>query len=332
MSTPERPKQLIAVTGEKSLLQLTATRAVGPDYRPPILVANAAHAGEIERQLAEAGAAAETLILEPEGRNTAPAIALAALAAGGGEAMLLVMPSDHLIADVPAFLDAVRKGLALARTGWLVTFGLAPTGPETGYGYIRKGEALGDGVMRADRFVEKPPLAVAKAMAEDGGHVWNGGIFLFRADAFLAALADHAPAVLDACTAAMAAARTEGTHVVPDRKKFAVTPAISIDHAVMEHADKVAVVPVAMGWSDVGSWDSLYETCARDAEGNALQGDVVALDAQRCLIRSDGIRVSAVGVKDLIIVANGDEVLIVPRGRSQEIRKLVPLLGDRRQG
>lgn len=324
MSRPEMPKQLLALTGEETMLQLTARRTAGDGFAAPIVVANAGHADSVEAQLADAGADPQALILEPMGRNTAPAIALAALAAGGGDAPLLVMPSDHVIGDVDAFHAAIAAALPLVADGWLATFGITPDAPETGYGWIQVGEAIGAGVHRVARFVEKPPRADAEAMLSAGGYAWNGGIFLFRADIFLGALAVHAPDILAAAQAAMHGARREGARVWPDAAAFAASPSDSIDYAVMEKADRVAVVPVAMGWSDVGSWDALHTISDCDHDDNACAGDVVAIDTRGCLVRSGaGKRVAMVGVRDLIVVVDGDDVLVMPRGRSQEVKRLL---------
>lgn len=322
MSRPERPKQLLALTASETMLQLTARRAAGERFAAPVVVANAAHADEIEAQLAAVGIAPAALILEPAGRNTAPAIALAALAAADPAAPLLVMPSDHVIADVPAFHAAIHAALPLVEQGWLATFGIAPDAPETGYGWIAVGEALAPGVHRVARFVEKPPAAEAQRMLDDGGYAWNGGIFLFRADAYLAALGQHAPEILRDCQIAIEQARRDGARILPDAAAFAACPSDSIDYAVMERADRVAVAPVAMGWSDLGSWDALH-TLSADADGNALHGEVLALETTGTLVRSDGRRIALVGITDLIVVAAGDDVLILPRGRSQDVKKLI---------
>ncbi|MEI9853084.1 MAG: mannose-1-phosphate guanylyltransferase/mannose-6-phosphate isomerase [Sphingomonas sp.] len=324
-SRPERPKQLLALTAEETMLQLTALRTAGSArFAPPIVVGSAGHAATIEEQLAAVGAPPQALILEPMGRNTAPAIALAALAAGSGASPLLVMPSDHVIADVAAFHAAIEAAMPLVARGWLVTFGITPDAPETGYGWIKVGEAVDAGVHRVDSFVEKPPQDKAEAMLAAGDHCWNGGIFLFRADAYLAALGLHAPAMLAAAEAAMVRGRREGTRIWPDAEGFAASPADSIDYAVMEKADRVAVVPVQMGWSDVGSWDALHAVSACDGAGNACAGDVVAIDTAGCLVRAGpGKRVALVGVRDLIVVAHGDDLLVLPRGRSQDVRKII---------
>lgn len=317
MSTPERPKQFIALVGETSMFEQTVARVADETrFAPPIIVGNARHADLIEAQL---GAGGGTLILEPCARNTAPAIALAA--AEAGDAPILVMPSDHVIRDVPAFVAAVEAALPLVEQGWLVTFGIEPESPHTGYGYIKIGDALAAGVHRVDRFIEKPDGERATAMLAQGGHAWNGGIFLFRADAYLGTLAAHAPDMLAASQTAMAKAKREGVRILPDEAAFAASPSDSIDYAVMEKADQVAVVPVAMGWSDVGSWDALHEMGTKDGHGNVVRGDVRLTESKGNLIESDGIRISATGIEDLIIVASGNEVLILPRGRSQEVKQ-----------
>jgi len=323
MSTPARPKQLLALTATDTMLQLTARRAQGAGFAAPIVVANAAHSDEVERQLAAAGATPQALILEPMARNTAPAIALAAVAAGGGDAVMLVMPSDHVIADIDAFHAAIAAALPLVQAGWLATFGIAPDAPETGYGWIRIGDEIGAGVHRVARFVEKPPLDKAEAMLASGDHAWNGGIFLFRADRYLEELAAFEPAMRDAAQAAMDAAVRTGTRIYPDADRFAASPAESIDYAVMERADRAAVVPVAMGWNDLGSWDALHAISDRDAAGNAYRGDVIAIDTHDCLVQSDGARIALVGVSDLIVVSSGNDILVLPRGRSQEVKALI---------
>ncbi|WP_109806104.1 mannose-1-phosphate guanylyltransferase/mannose-6-phosphate isomerase [Sphingosinithalassobacter portus] len=323
MSRPEKPKQLLALTSAHTMLQMTAQRTIGDAFLPPIVVANAAHADQVEAQLNEAGAAAGAIILEPSGRNTAPAIALAALEADPSEA-LLVMPSDHVILDVPAFHAAIAAAMQVVDKGGLVTFGIQPDAPETGYGYIQIGEEAALGVYRVERFVEKPDQATAESMLAEGGYAWNGGIFLFRADAYLSALEKFAPEMLEACRAAVAEARREGIRVYPQADRFMACPSDSIDYAVMEKADNVAVVPVAMGWSDVGSWDALHAISACDAEGNVAHGDVIAIDTSNCQFRADqGKKIAAIGVSDLTIVASGDDILILPRGRSQDVKKLI---------
>jgi len=320
MSTPEHPKQFLPLTDRLTMFQLTAQRTGDTShFGRPLVVANARHADLIETQLAEIGVTPGALILEPCARNTAPAIALAALEAGN--APILAMPSDHVIADNAAFLHAIETALPLLDEDWLVTFGITPTGPETGYGYIQSGDVLAPGLQRVARFVEKPDRARAEAMIAAGDHYWNGGIFLFHADVFVDALARHAPEMLAAARASLAGATRSGARIEPDAAAFAGSPADSIDYAVMEKADRVAVVPVSMGWSDVGSWDALYELGEKDAALNSVRGDVRLLESRGNLVRSDGLRISVSGVDNLIIVASGNEVMILPRGSSQDARK-----------
>ena len=330
MSRPEKPKQLLSLTAEETMLQLTVSRASGARFTSPIVVANAFHAELVEEQIATIGAELKALILEPIGRNTAPAIALAAMAAGGGSEPILIMPSDHVIGDSTAFHAAIDAALPMVNEGWLVTFGITPDAPETGYGWIKIGEEeLAPGVHRVDRFVEKPPRDHAEAMLASGDHAWNGGIFLFRADMYLGALSVYAPEMLVAAQQSMDSARREGVRIFPDATAFAACPSDSIDYAVMEKAPRVAVVPVAMGWSDVGSWDALHAISNPDAGGNVVRGDVVAIEATNCLVQSEpGKRVALVGVEDLIVVVSGADVLVLPRGRSQEVKKLIDAMKD----
>jgi mannose-1-phosphate guanylyltransferase/mannose-1-phosphate guanylyltransferase/mannose-6-phosphate isomerase len=326
LSRTGRPKQLLSLTHEQTMLQLTAGRTTDQArFAAPVVVANAQHADLIEGQLADVGVIGATLILEPIGRNTAPAIALAALALPA-EAVMLVMPSDHVIEDVPAFQRAVDAALPLVKEGWLATFGITPTAPETGYGYICRGDEIAPGVARVVRFVEKPDRATAESYLAEGTYSWNGGIFLFRAGTFLEALERYAPEILHAVKKSMEGARREGDRLFPDPHDFAASPSQAVDYAVMERADKVAVVPVEMGWSDVGSWDALHAISPLDAGGNLHQGEVVAIDTKRCLIRSEGVLVAAVGISDLILIATPDAVLLMPRGSSQEVKRAVEQL------
>ena len=322
LSRRNRPKQMLDLLGGGSMLGVTAARVTdGPLFAAPVLVAGAGQAEAIEAALPQAG----SLILEPEPRNTAPAIALAALAAEADD-ILLVLPSDHMIGDAAGFRDAVGRALPFAEEGWIVTFGMKAERGETGYGYVERGPALGEGVHQAVRFVEKPDAATAGRYAAGGRHDWNGGIFLMRAGTYLDQLALHAPAIAEAAKAAMKGARREGRRVLPDAAAFAASPAQSIDYAVMEKADKVAVLPVAIGWSDIGSWDALYDVSPRDEAGNAIAGDVLALGARDCVIRSEGPLVAAIGIEDLVVIATADAVLIVPKAQSQRVREAVEAL------
>jgi mannose-1-phosphate guanylyltransferase/mannose-1-phosphate guanylyltransferase/mannose-6-phosphate isomerase len=330
LSSPDRPKQFLALDGDTTLLRQTIERVTGPGFAAPVLVASERHAALIEEQLAFLGDAGADLLLEPEPRNTAAAIALAALQAADGATPLLVTPSDHVVRDAKAFHAAVRTALPLVDQGWLCTFGIAADRPETGYGWIRLGDRLAQGVRAAAAFVEKPPAAEAERMLAAGGHVWNSGIFLFRTDAVIEALGRHAPEVLEAARAAMERADRSGHRTVPEREAFARAPGLSFDHAVMEKAQRVAVVPVAMGWSDVGTWDALYDLGTPDASGNLCEGDVLAVESGNCLIRAaDGLRVAVAGVDDLIVIAEGTEILILRRGDSQRLRELTARLERR---
>jgi mannose-1-phosphate guanylyltransferase/mannose-1-phosphate guanylyltransferase/mannose-6-phosphate isomerase len=323
LSTPTQPKQFLALTSEQTMFQLTIQRTANPDrYHAPMIVGNAAHAALVEEQLAAIGLSASAIVLEPCARNTAPAIALAALLAPSPETLMLIMPSDHVITDVPAFHAAIDAAAVHANEGWLATFGITPTGPETGYGYIEAGDDIGLGVKAVKRFVEKPDLARAEAMLAAGNHAWNGGIFLFRADAYLAELGAHAPEMVAAARQSISLAARDGVRVSPDAEAFAASPSDSIDYAVMEKAARVAMAPVAMGWSDVGSWDALYSLAERDSNGNASIGKVCVIDSTGCLVRGEGIKVGVIGVEDLIVVATADRVLVMPRSRAQDVRKL----------
>jgi mannose-1-phosphate guanylyltransferase len=321
LSTPQSPKQFLALTAQETMFQLTVRRVMDRSrFTAPIIVANAAHAEIVEAQLAEIGITDAILLLEPCARNTAPAIALAALALDNHESPMLVMPSDHVIANPDAFAAATAALLPLVEDGWLATYGINPTGPETGYGYIQTGDVQSPGVHAVARFVEKPDAARAADMITSGDHFWNGGIFLFRADIYLGVLAVHAPEMLAAAQIAMDRAERFDNQILPDATSFAECPSDSIDYAVMEKADRVAVAPVSMGWSDVGSWDSLHEIGSKDDAGNVATGAVRIDVSKDNLIHADGIRVSIHGVDDLIIVANGSEVMIMPRGSSQKVR------------
>jgi mannose-1-phosphate guanylyltransferase len=329
LSRAHRPKPLLPLLGPDTMLQLTATRFHGrPEAAAPIIVAHAQHADEIARQLADCGVKPAQMILEPVPRNTAAAIALAALAADADD-LLLVMPSDHAIGHPEVLCDAVLAACPVAEQDWIVTFGVTPTAPHTGYGYIQLGSELRPGVHRAERFEEKPSRGTAESFLSAGGYYWNAGIFLFRAAAMLDALRRHEPAVLDAAKAALADTATDGLHLRPETQAFARSPSISIDHAVIERAERVAVAPVAADWSDVGSWDGLYQLRPKDEAGNAVAGDAVLSDVQGSLVIGSGVTVAALGVADMVVVATPDAVLIVPRHRSEEIKIIVEELKAR---
>lgn len=321
LSTPQTPKQFLALTDARTMFQLTVLRVMDRErFTAPIIVANAAHADIVTAQLAEIGVADATILLEPCARNTAPAIALAALALNAPQSVMLVMPSDYVITNEAAFHAATEALLPVVQEGWLATYGINPTAPETGYGYMQMGSTVGAGVHAVQRFVEKPDVARAAAMIEAGNHVWNGGIFLLRADTYLDAVETHVPDVGAGVRAAMSKAQRSGNFIRPDADSFAACPYKSIDYAIMEKASKVAVAPVSMGWSDVGSWDALHDIGGKDADGNVLSGVVRIHESHGNLIHANGIRVSVHGIDDLLIIANGNEVMIMPRGTSQKVR------------
>lgn len=323
LSSREKPKQFLALAGERTMLQETVLRAADPAlFAAPIVVGSVEHAPLLESQLARVAVSSSALILEPSARNTAAAIALAALAVTP-DRLLLVMPSDHVVRESEAFLTAVAAARPLAEQDWLVTFGIRATRAETGFGYIRQGEPLGRQAYRVDRFVEKPDSATARLYLDEGCYVWNGGIFMFRAGRYLDALRTLAPEVLDAASSALAgSAGIEGA-LRPDPDRFARSPSVSIDYAVMEKDRRVAVVPVEMGWSDIGSWDALHELREHDARGNVSTGPAILIDSDNCLVHSAGKRVVTVGVSDLIVVVGDDEVLVLRRGESQRVKEAV---------
>ena len=323
-STNETPKQFLPLIGARSLFQETLARVQDRlGYASPIVVGSLRHADLCERELvSEAGGAC--LILEPCARNTAPAIVMAAIVARethGDDALILVMPSDHRIEDVAAFHEAVRKGEEAARAGRLVTFGIRPTSPDTGYGYLQMGEEIAEvpGVLEVASFVEKPQLELAKRMVAADDHLWNAGIFLFRAGTLLEEVMLLAPTIGFAASQALAAGKREGIRITADAEALENCPSESIDYAVMENSSRVAVVPMCPGWSDLGSWDALAALIGTEDP----IGPITALDCDSCYIHSDGVQVAALGVRDLIIVAAGQRLLILPRGRSQEVKKLL---------
>ena len=315
------PKQLLPIVGDQSMLQVTVARFKDATrFAAPIVVGGEEHRFLISDQLADAGCRAAAIILEPQGRNTAAAVALAAhqAVADDPEAVLVVAPSDHVITDDAGFQTALATAIAAATAGMLVTLGVQPDSPETGYGYIEMGAPLAE--LGASRqvigFVEKPDLARASALVTGGAHLWNAGIFVFRAGTYLDELAAHAPQIAAACAAAMAAKTQDNLFTRPDATAFLSAPNISIDYAVMEVTTRAAVVPIDIGWSDVGSWNALWGISPKDASGNVLQGEVVAIDSNNCLVRvDDGVAVAVVGVDDMVIVSTRDSVLVVPRNR-----------------
>ena len=317
------PKQLLSLTGEQTMLQQTLDRV--REFGQPIIVCNEDHRFMVAQQAQEVGFEEITLITEPMGRNTAPAIAFAAIAAArdNAETNLLVLPADHLLEDVEQFHHAVDVGLQQSNIGGLVTFGIVPTAPETGYGYIKKAEG-GEGAIREiAQFVEKPDLDTATKYVEGGNHYWNAGMFLFGAGNLLKELAAHAPAIEKASLQAMEKAAVDSDFLKLRQEDVAGIPEDSIDYAVMEKTERGYVVPLDCGWSDMGSWSSLWEALDKDDDGNVAVGDVILEGCKNSLVFGEDHLVAAVGVEDLVIVDTKNATLVAPKDRAQEVKAIV---------
>jgi mannose-1-phosphate guanylyltransferase / mannose-6-phosphate isomerase len=340
MSRTLYPKQLLTLLGCDSLLQQAVRRVAEHEcFAQPLLVANEEHRFIIAEQLREISVVPRALLLEPAGRNTAPAACIAALVLTEAEVeadpdpLMLLLPSDHTIGDVAAFVAAVHRAAAAAQAGALVSFGIAPERAEPGYGYIRRGTELdgAEGVFAVAEFVEKPGPEQAQEYLASGEHSWNSGIFLFPARLYLDELERLRPDMVAACRQALATAQRDSDFVRLGKESFSACPSDSIDYAVMEHTRRAAVVPVSMAWSDVGSWDALWEMGAKDRHGNLIAGNVVAEETRNCYLRSEAGLVAAIGIEDLVVVATDDAVMVAPRNRTQEVKKLVArLVRDRR--
>ncbi|MGH8234028.1 MAG: mannose-1-phosphate guanylyltransferase/mannose-6-phosphate isomerase [Rhodanobacteraceae bacterium] len=327
LSRKNLPKQFLALTGSATLFQQTVTRTRAlQGVTAPIVVCSEEHRFLVAEQLRELHVEGASILLEPMPRNTAPAIALAAWHALGqnADARLLVLPADHLIGDPASFGDAVYKAMPLAEQDWLVTFGIRPEAPETGFGYVKRAEALDKGGFRVERFVEKPDAATAKRYVEAGDYEWNSGMFLFKASRYLEELQQHAPEMHAATKAAHEHAKADLDFVRADKDAFEASPDNSIDYAVMEKTTRAAVVPVSCAWSDIGSWDALWAASDRDGDGNRLEGDVIAIDSHDCFVRSAPRRlVATLGLNDVVIVDTPDAVMVAPRSRVQDVKLLV---------
>jgi mannose-1-phosphate guanylyltransferase/mannose-6-phosphate isomerase len=332
LSRSQFPKQLLALAGERTLIQDTALRATGGDFAAPIIVCNQEHRFLIAEQMRQAGISPLAILLEPAGRNTAPAAAVAALtvAQRDPDGILLLLPADHVVTNKAAFAEAVGRAGRAAQDGHLVTFGIEPSRPETGYGYVRRGKPLygAEPIFAVARFVEKPDLATAKSYIESGDYCWNSGMFAFRAGAFLAEMERLAPDILAACRAAMAEGRKDSDFTHLAAQPFAQCRSISIDYAVMEHTDKAAIVPVEMGWSDIGAWDALWDIGGKDDAGNVTRGDVLCHGVRNAYLRSDGPLVAVVGVDDVVVVATRDAVLVSRKDKAQDVKKIVDQLAS----
>jgi mannose-1-phosphate guanylyltransferase/mannose-6-phosphate isomerase len=351
LSREDRPKQFLPLVSELSLLQETLKRGadLGPRVRPPVIVCSRAHRFLVAEQARAIGVAPRTIVLEPEGRNTAPAVVAAALLAAAAEAprpappggdahaaaaapaaspepLLLVLPADHVVLDAASFGAALAAGIEAAAAGYLVTFGVVPDRPETGYGYLLRGEDRG-GWSRLERFVEKPDFPTAQSYVDSGQYLWNSGMFLFSTSALLGEVARYAPATLEACRRAVAEAESDRDFTRLGAS-FHACPAASLDYAVMEKTDRAAVVPLEAGWSDVGSWPALHEVLAKDAQGNVSVGDVVLRRCRDCYVASTSRLVAAVGLEGTVVVETQDAVLVMAREHAQDVKHVVDHLKE----
>ncbi len=324
------PKQFWPLVGAGTMLQDTAGRAIGPGFAPPVVVCNEAHRFLVAEQLRAARIEGARILLEPAGRNSAPAVAAAALlvAEQAPDAVLWLMAADAAITDVPALHAALARAVVAAEAGRIVTFGMQPTAPETGYGYIEAGAELAGapGVRAVDRFVEKPDAAKAADFLAGGRHLWNSGMFVATAATLVAELQRFAPELMRTVAAAVAEATRDLDFVRLGAAAFSAAPAVSIDYAVMEKTALAAVVPASIGWSDLGSWAALWEAGAKDARGNVAIGPVELVDADGCYVRSEGILTGVIGLKDVVVVTAEDAVLVMPRDRAQDVKLLVDRL------
>ena len=323
------PKQLLPLVGENTMIQETVRRVSDQErFTPPLIIANEEHRFIIAEQLRQLGLEDLEIILEPEGRNTAPAAALAALQLEKSDpnALMLIMPSDHIIADEKAFSAAINNALpAVTETQALATFGIIPTAPETGYGYIKKGEELEgcSGCHQVAEFREKPDLTTARSYVKSGNYLWNSGIFLFPVRTFLDILSQFEPEMLDACRNAMADVEKDLCFLRPDKESFLSSPSNSIDYAVMERTDNATVIPVDMGWNDIGSWSALWEVQEKDEDGNVCQGDIITHSSRNCLLKTEGPAIAAIGLENIVAVATDDAILISHKDHTQDVKEVV---------
>ena len=333
ISRPDHPKQLLPLLTGRTMLQETVLRVADRDgFAPPTIICHEDQRFVVAEQLRQIGCEPDRIVLEPVGRNTAPPAAIAALlqARTDPEAQILLLPADHAVGNVAAMIEAIACGRAAAGMGKLVTFGICPDKPETGYGYIKRGAAFpeGPGCFAIDRFVEKPERAVAEQMVATGEYLWNSGMFLFRADRYLQELEKSEPDVLAACHSACAGQNGEGDFLRLDATAMRSCPAISIDHAVMEHTSDGAVVPADVGWSDVGTWDALWQALEQDADGNVVTGTVATKATSGCLLRSDGPELVVAGLENCVVVATNDAVLVCSMDHAQDVKALVDQISN----
>ena len=329
LSRADYPKQLLRLIGDKTMVQDTAKRFSGPGFAPPLFICNEAHRFILAEQMRQIDSALTRIVLEPVGRNTAPAAAIAALILlqNADDALMLISPADHIITDPASLTAAIRAAAPLAAAGSLVTFGITPNAPKTGYGYIQQGEIIADGpAQEVARFVEKPDAARAAEYIARGCYLWNSGIFLFSARLYLDELARRKPGILSACLTALAEADDELDFLRLAKKPFAAMTGDSIDYAVMEDCQKAAVIPIDVGWSDVGSWRELWQVATHDIDDNLIEGDVIALDCQSSYIRSDGPLVAALGLNNIAVVATKDAILVAPKDKAEAVKDVVAVL------
>ena len=325
LSRQLNPKQFLKLCGDSTLLQQTLSRLDGLEIEPPAIICNEAHRFMVAEQLRQLSVTDASILLEPTGRNTAPAIALAALNAtlNGEDPVLLVLAADHFIADDRAFQQSVQSAEVLARRNKLVTFGIVPTHAETGYGYIQRGSSLPQQGFEVARFVEKPDSGTAQDYLDAGDYYWNSGMFMFKASVYLEALREFRPDILDACIRAFEGGSQDMDFVRVDEAAFAECPEESIDYAVMEKTSDAAVIPLDAGWSDIGSWSALWEIGKKDAEGNVCKGDSLAINTRNSLVHAEHKLVATVGVEDLIVVETKDAVLVAHKDDVQDVKKVV---------
>lgn len=337
MSRELYPKQFLRLNGDFSLLQDTVSRLNGLEVTEPLLICNEQHRFLAAEQLRQINQLSKNIILEPVGRNTAPAIALAALSAtaDGSDPLLLVLAADHVIENTEAFHQAIRAATPLAEQGKLVTFGIVANVPETGYGYIQRGESFGESAFNVKRFVEKPDLPTATEYLASGEYYWNSGMFLFSAKRYLEELGEFRPDILAACQLAIADVKIDSVQdfIRVDLEAFSACPDESVDYAVMEKTTDAVVIPLDAGWNDVGSWSALWEVNERDDNGNALTGDIFTHKTSNCYINTDDTLVAAIGVENLVIVNTKDAVLVIDKSQVQDVKKVVEFLksNDRRE-
>lgn len=326
LSTDQKPKQFWNLLGSRSLLQNTVLRLKTLSAATPLFIANKKHVAMLEAQLAEINLKAPSILLEPIGKNTAPAITIAALAYldQGADPTLLVLPADHLIANTKTFLKIIKQASVHAEKGYLITFGICPSRPETGYGYIKAGKKWpGDSIHKVDRFVEKPSEAKARQYCSSGLYYWNSGIFLFKASVYLDQIQKFRPDIFSACQKTLKYSKSKGEITSLSNRYFSQCPSESIDYAVMEKTDRAAVIPADIGWSDIGSWQSLFDLDKKDSQENVTHGNIITQDSKNSYLRAEHRQLITLGVKNLIVVETKDAILILHKDHSQNIKSVI---------